>query len=185
MEDSRIHKRYALALYQLAGELKQLDRVYDDMQLVAQTCLDSKELMRALASPIIRDTKKDKILTEIFGDKICELSQRFINLVVLQNREISLPSIAIEYTQLVKDFKGIKTALLTSAQPLDKETRAKIIARLKKQTGGEVELIEKIDPELLGGFTLSLEGQLIDASIKNTLHQLRNEFTNNSYISEL
>lgn len=185
MEDSRIHKRYALALYQLAGELKQLDRVYDDMQIVAQTCLDSKELMRALASPIIRDTKKSKILTEIFGSKICELSQRFINLVVLQNREISLPSIAIEYMQLVKDFKGIKTALLTSAQPLDKETRAKIIARLKEQTGGEIELVEKIDPELLGGFTLTLEGQLFDASIKNTMHRLRKEFNENTNNSKI
>jgi F-type H+-transporting ATPase subunit delta len=185
MEDSRIHKRYALALYQLAGELKQLDRVFDDMQIVAQTCLDSKELMRVLASPIIRDTKKGKILTEIFGSKICELSQRFINLIVVQNREISLPSIAIEYTQLVKDFKGIKTALLTSAQPLDTETRSKIIARLKEQTGCEVELIEKTDPNILGGFTLSLEGQLFDASIKNTMHRLRKEFneeTNNSEI---
>jgi F-type H+-transporting ATPase subunit delta len=104
---------------------------------------------------------------------------------VTQNREVSLPAIALQYVKLVKDFKGIKTATLTSAQPLDEETRNKILVRLKEQTGGEVELIEKIDPELLGGFTLSLEGQLIDASIKNTLHQLRNEFTNNSYISEL
>jgi len=185
MEDSRIHKRYALALYQLAGELKQLDRVYDDMQIVAQTCLDSKELMLVLASPIIRDTKKGKILTEIFESKICELSQRFINLVVVQNREISLPQIALEYLQLVKDFKGIKTALLTSAQPLDAETRASIIARLKEQTGCDVELVEKTDPELLGGFTLSLEGQLFDASIKNTMHRLRKEFTDNTNNSEI
>lgn len=185
MEDSRIHKRYALALYQLAGELKQLDRVFDDMQIVAQTCLDSKELMRVLASPIIRDTKKGKILTEIFESKICELSQRFINLVVVQNREISLPSIALEYLQLVKDFKGIKTALITSAQPLDAETRASIIARLKEQTGCEVELVEKTDPDLLGGFTLSLEGQLFDASIKNTMHRLRKEFTDNTNNSEI
>lgn len=185
MEDSRIHKRYALALYQLAGELKQLDRVFDDMQIVAQTCLDSKELMLVLASPIIRDTKKGKILTEIFESKICELSQRFINLVVVQNREISLPQIALEYLQLVKDFKGIKTALLTSAQPLDEETRASIIARLKEQTGCEVELVEKTDPELLGGFTLSLEGQLFDASIKNTMHRLRKEFTDNTNNSEI
>jgi F-type H+-transporting ATPase subunit delta len=185
MEDSRIHKRYALALYQLAGELKQLDRVFDDMQIVAQTCLDSKELMLVLASPIIRDTKKGKILTEIFESKICELSQRFINLVVVQNREISLPQIALEYLQLVKDFKGIKTALLTSAQPLDAKTRASIIARLKEQTGCEVELVEKTDPELLGGFTLSLEGQLFDASIKNTMHRLRKEFTDNTNNSEI
>lgn len=185
MEDSRISKRYALALYQLAGELKQLDRVYDDMQTVAQTCLDSKELLGVLASPIIRDTKKGKILNEIFGKSICELSQRFINLIVGQNREVSLPAIAIEYTQLVKDFKGIKTALLTSAQPLDEETRAKIIARLKEQTGCEVELVEKTDPDILGGFTLSLEGQLFDASIKNTMHRLRKEFNENTHNSEI
>jgi F-type H+-transporting ATPase subunit delta len=185
MEDSRIHKRYALALYQLAGELKQLDRVFDDMQIVAQTCLDSKELMRALASPIIRDTKKGKILNEIFSSSICELSQKFINLVLFQNREVSLPAIAIEFIHLVKEFKGIKTALLTSAQPLDEATRAKIIARLKEQTGCEVELVEKIDPDILGGFTLSLEGQLLDASIKNTMHRLRQEFNENTNNSEL
>ncbi|MDP4290867.1 MAG: ATP synthase F1 subunit delta [Bacteroidota bacterium] len=185
MEDSRIHKRYALALYQLAGELNQLDRVYDDMRLIAQTCLDSKELMRLLASPVIRDTKKGKILAEIFGGKINELSQRFIDQVVMQNREVSLPSIALEFTQLVKDFKGIKTAIVTSAQPLDAETRAKIIAKLKKQTGSEVELVEKTDPEILGGFTLSLEGQLFDASVKNTMHRLRKEFNEKTNKSEI
>lgn len=185
MEDSRISKRYALALYQLAGDLKLLDRVFDDMQIVAQTCLDSKDLLRALASPIIRDTKKGKILKEIFDSSICDLSQRFLNLIVVQNREVNLPAIAIEYIQLVKDFKGIKTALLTSAQPLDTETRAKIIARLKEQTGCAVELIEKTDPDILGGFTLSLEGKLFDASIKNTMHRLRQEFNENTNNSEL
>jgi len=185
MEDSRISQRYALALYQLAGELNQLDGVFDDMEIVAQTCLDNKELLRVLSSPLIREAKKNNILKEIFASSISELSQRFITMIVTQNREVSLPAIAAQYVKLVKDFKGIKTAYLTSAQPLDEETRKKILVRLKEQTGSNVELIEKIDPELLGGFTLSLEGQLIDATVKNTLHQLRNEFNNNSYISEL
>lgn len=185
MEDSRISHRYALALYELAGETNQLDQVFADMGIVAETCLDSKELLRVLSSPLIRETKKNNILTEIFTKSISDLSQRFITLVVTQNREVSLPAIALEYIKLVKDFKGIKTAYLTSAQPLDDETRKKILARLKEQTGREVELIEKIDPELMGGFTLSMEGQLIDASVRNTLHQLRNEFINNSYKNEL
>ena len=70
MEDSRISQRYALALYQLAGEMNQLDRVFDDMEIVAQTCLDSKDLLRVLSSPLIRETKKNSILQEIFSKSI-------------------------------------------------------------------------------------------------------------------
>jgi F-type H+-transporting ATPase subunit delta len=48
----------------------------------------------------------------------------------------------------------------------------------------DVELLEKIDTEMIGGFVLEIGDKQIDTSIKNKLKALKVKFSENPYIKE-
>ncbi len=48
-------------------------------------------------------------------------------------------------------------------------------ARIGEQTGKEVELSSRVDPEVLGGIVLRVGNFIMDASIRTRLEQLRRE----------
>ena len=55
---------------------------------------------------------------------------------------------------------------------------------VKKSSGSEVELLEKVDKDLIGGFVLRVGDNEINASIKSKLHKLSQEFSKNEYIKD-
>ncbi|CUS78209.1 F0F1 ATP synthase subunit delta [Candidatus Kryptonium thompsonii] len=58
MANIRIAKRYAKALIEIAEELKKLDRITQDVQLIDSMIRSSRDLQLFLKSPIIREDKK-------------------------------------------------------------------------------------------------------------------------------
>ena len=81
--------------------------------------------------------------------------------------------------------KGIGKATITTAVPLDAELRSEFENIVKKlSTTDKVELIEKVDKDIIGGFVLNVGDRQIDASIKNKLKALKVEFSQNPYIKE-
>ncbi len=65
--------------------------------------------------------------------------------------------------------------LLTSAVELDAELVESLGRRIGEQTGNEIQLSSKVDPEILGGIVLRVGNFILDASIKTRLEQLRRE----------
>jgi F-type H+-transporting ATPase subunit delta len=49
----------------------------------------------------------------------------------------------------------------------------------------QVELIEKVDPELIGGFILNVGDRKVDSSVRSKLKSLKVKFSQNPYIKEL
>ncbi|MNY10429.1 ATP synthase subunit delta [compost metagenome] len=74
-------------------------------------------------------------------------------------------------------LKGIVTAHVTSATALTTESRAEVIAIVKKETGAnEVVVKEKVNDKLIGGFILKVGDRQFDASIASSLSKLKKEF---------
>ena len=184
MQETRVASRYAKSLLQLTEEKGELEKAYEDMQLLANTCKENKELILLLKSPIIKQDKKKAILNALFSSKMSKVSESFINIIVSKGRENYLPAIAKEFLAQYKVHKGIQTATVSSAVKLDEKTRKQIEEMVKKSSGSEVELLEKVDKDLIGGFVLRVGDNEINASIKSKLHKLSQEFSKNEYIKD-
>lgn len=104
-------------------------------------------------------------------DKILD---NFVEVLVANNDIKMFDEIQLEFEKLEKAQKGIKIAEVTSAQPLNKNTEKEIIAQLNQMIGGKVELKQKIDEKILGGVVIKLDDTLIDASVKRSLEELKN-----------
>lgn len=163
----------------LALEQGNLDKIYADMQLVSQAVNDSKELKNLLDNPIIKADKKNSILQAIFGGKVEELSAKFIALVTSKGRETLLPFIAVAFEQVYKEYKNISTVEVVSAVALTEEQKKKILAIAAKQGVANAEVVEKVDPSLIGGFVMKMGDKQIDASISHRINALKQELIKN------
>lgn len=182
MKDTIIATRYARALFDLALEKDMLETVKADMELLISTVRQSRELGRMLKSPVIRTDRKIAIIRELFGKMMNEISLRYMEIIAKNGREVFLEGIAVEFTALYRKHMNIIPATLTTAVSVDDDIRNRIVNLLEKQTGATIELSEKVDPELIGGFILTYGDKQYDASLKRQIKRLRKEFDINLYI---
>ena len=184
MAGTRVANRYAKSLLTLAIEQGELEVAYSDMQTSAASCNGSKELSSFLKSPIIKADKKLSILKELFGKTLSKLSIEFINIITKKKREVHLEAIAEEFVKQYRKHKKILSAVITSARGIDDVVRAKVLEVVKSEKQSEVELVEKVDDSLIGGFVLTIGDKQVDASIARRLQRLEMSFSENPYIKD-
>lgn len=181
MKNSRINNRYAKALFDLAVEQQFLEKAYHDMLLVKSVCLSNKDFENLLNSPVIKIDKKQAIMKEVFGNQIHQVSLSFLLLIMKKRREANLKSIAISFIGDYKEFMGIKVAHLKTASEIDLQTREQFKNILTKQTNKKIELIEDINPDLLGGYVITIDDKQSDSSVYTKIQRLRKEFNVDIY----
>jgi F-type H+-transporting ATPase subunit delta len=184
MTETRVSHRYAKSLMDLALEKGQLEAVKEDMQLVLSVIRENHELGVMLRSPVLKTDKKQDILKAVFSGKIGILSTEFIDIITRKRRESELAAIAESFLTQYKHHKNILTAVITSASGLDDKLRAEVMKIVKGATSSEVELVEKVDKSLIGGFVLRVGDQQVDASILRQIRNLDRNFSDNPYVKK-
>jgi len=177
MSEITVAIRYAKAIIDLAVEQNKLEDVNKDMDFFVHTIKANPQLNAVLANPIIYHDKKIKILDGIFGGKVSDLTLSFFKLMVNKSRAEILYPAAIEFVNQYDVKKNITKASVVSATELSEENKKTIIAEIEQSTGGTVKLSAKVDPELIGGFVLTVGDRQIDTSISNSLARLKREFS--------
>jgi F-type H+-transporting ATPase subunit delta len=181
MNESKISVRYAKALIMSAKDHNVLDPVRADMVLLIKIIKEVPELLRLLESPVVVPEKKLEVMNAIFSGKCEPLTLSFIRLAITKKREEYLSGMARIYIDLFKKEKGIKQAFITTAVPIDKEIRTAIINMIKKVYNTEIELDDKIDKQIIGGFILQVEDQLLDASVTGQIRKIRKSLVDKTY----
>ncbi len=178
MAESRAAHRYAKALLDLADEKGIVEQVHTDMQLLANTCEENRNLVNMLQSPIVPHYKKLAVLREIFKSRVHPVSYSIFEIITKKNREEILFGVAKEFHVLYNAYKGIQLAQVTTTFPVDETLRNRFKTLVQQSTGKQqVELNEKVDPSLIGGFILQIGDKQIDESVKGKLQKLQQELT--------
>lgn len=176
MKSTKVAYRYAKSLLEIALEQKNVDSVLGDMKFLLQTNNETRDFELLIASPIINADKKIEIFEKIF-DQFEAVSMNFVKLIIKNGREESLPEIARSFEAQVKEFKGIVPITIVTATAMDKATKTKIVAKVQETVKGELEIEEKIDASLIGGFMVRMGDKQIDASIANQFNNLKQRLT--------
>jgi len=176
MKSTKAAIRYAKALLEMAIEQKVIDLVSLDMARILGVANSSLDFISFLNSPIIKSDKKIAVISKVFVD-LQPLTALFIALIVKNGRSEMLPKIASDYNSLLESHRGIVSGNITSAVALDAQSRKKIMDKLAKTFTGELQLTEKIDPALIGGFIITIGDNQIDASVSSKIKNLRQELT--------
>jgi F-type H+-transporting ATPase subunit delta len=186
MPNVRLAGRYAKSLLDLAIEQKQLDAVYADMKYFQSVCTQSHDFVNVLRSPIIKADQKNAIIHAVIKDAVSVLSLSFIVLLVKKSRESALPEIATAFIEQYNALNGIHQVSLTTAVAISEDLKQSIEQKIKTETQFKtVELTTHTNEDLIGGFVLSFDNNLIDASIKRDLLDIKKQFLSNEFEAKL
>ncbi|MER2520475.1 MAG: ATP synthase F1 subunit delta [Bdellovibrionales bacterium] len=171
---AELARRYAAALYALAADRSLRDAIAEDLrQLRAQAVSDP--LFRCLAEHPRLSTKQmvsaiSKIAQIL---NVNPLTTRFLNVLAQHRRLAILDGVIEAYLNRLTAEKGERVAVVTSAQAMTPEQQDKLVAVLARQIEkGTISLSTSVDPALLGGLTVKLGPNFIDASVKGCLARL-------------
>lgn len=183
MRVNLLAKRYAQAVFELAIETNNVDRIAKDMKLVYEVLDENRELRKIIANPVIDASKKISILNKVFGELsgVCNLSIRFLRLITRKGREMYIMGICEAFDDIYLDYKNIVKAELVTAYTPDKEIREAVLAKIKKISDKNIMLNESIDEDIIGGFIVRVEDYQLDASIATQLKRLSKNFARNLY----
>lgn len=178
MSESTVALRYAKSLIDLAQEKQVVEAVYQDMLLFKTVADENRGLMLALKSPVVRHDKKLAILEGVFKSRVHPISDSIFKIIAQKNREGIMNSIAEEFVKLYDERKGIIKAFITSSMPLTAELRKQFTDIVAEATGKTVQLEEKVDEKLIGGYVLRVGDRQVDASIRKQLNDLKLKLLN-------
>ena len=172
MNNGKISIRYAKALLSSAKEAKVEEQVYSEMTTLDSAFAQIQLLKQAMTNPTLTKEDKIKLLNSVFNNKASKLTKGFINLVVENGREDYFHRIALSFQELYRKDKNIVVTHLTTAIELDEPLKKKIINSVEEQENSKVELRTEVNPDIIGGYILDIDGKRLDASIIRQLSKL-------------
>lgn len=181
MKNPKLSSRYAKALFDFAGEKNQIEEVFGDLHLFANTLKENRELQVMLRNPVVQPHQKHQVFESIFNGTLHDTTYQFLDVLLRKKREPALDTICEEFFKLYNTAHNIMPATITTAQPLSEPLKNKITALLAEQTHSTIDLKEIVDPEIIGGFVIKMGDYYLDSSILSKINKLRQEFSQNSF----
>ena len=185
MNEGLIPRRYAKALLAFASDRKADAKVYALMQQLTRSFETQPALQQAVTNPFVSAADKTALIATASGlgqDGNHDVFDDFLRLLVNRRRVHQIRAIALAYIDLYRHKNNIYNVKVTSAAPLEpaelERLRNLVVRHLGP--GSTLEFSDTVDPSLIGGFTISVGNERLDASIANDLKQLRHRLLSHS-----
>jgi F-type H+-transporting ATPase subunit delta len=169
------NRRYAQAVFEIALESNKLKEWQSNLAKITKLVEDN-EFISLAENPKVPFDLKTELVQEKLG-KINPMSLNLVYLLVSKGRLRTAGQIFDEYSRLLNEHYGIRSAEVTTAIPLDSAEKEKLAHNLEAMVGKKVSMQVQVDPEILGGFIAKIDDSLIDGSIRNRLELLKKRLT--------
>ena len=169
---AKLKARYANALFELSVENDTLKTDLEQAILIRDT-LKNTDLERFLVHPHVPDAAKQQLFQNAFSEKISNQLMGFLYLMVRKNREALIVPALTEYIDRIKRRLGRIEAKVVSAKALTAEQIKSIRTILAQKIERQVELEASVDPDLIGGFYILVDGWIFDRTVRSGLDMMR------------
>ena len=164
---------YAVALYELAKDNSELDKVADGFRSLKQLLKDSSDFKEMILSPTITIEEKKEVMFLIANKNgFSSTLKKFLGFITLKNRLFFLDKIIESFLNLVSKIKGVLQAKLISSKKLSTEEQNKIQNELSENFKSKINIDYEYDPSLIAGLIMQVGSVMIDSSIKTKLKKL-------------
>lgn len=175
MNEGLIPRRYAKALYKVAVERGDDSLLYGLMNTLSDACAAQPSFAGVIANPFVSVKDKTDLITAAAGAGSDNSTFADFLKLLAENRRLDMVfAIAREYSALYRQEKGIYKVEVVSAAPLTDSDEKRLKNLIEKNLqGGTMEYSSRVNPDLIGGFTVTIDNRKLDASVSNELKQLR------------
>ncbi len=171
---TEIAKMYGGSLYDLAAEEGLEPRILGELDEAAAIFKGDPAYLHLLSIPSIPKKERCALLDEAFRGQIHPYLLNFLKILCEKGTLRELPGCARAYRVRYNAAHGILEATAISAVALTGEQTACLQEKLEAVTGKQIDLKTKVDPAVLGGIRLDIEGTELDGTVQNRLASLRN-----------
>lgn len=173
MEDSRVGRRYAQALFTTARKYDVVRPVESDLDAIVGLLENDREFRDFLIAPFRSREEKAQILERLFSDRVTALTMQVLRVMIEKRREEDIPAVRSEYIALRRESEGVVHAVVTSAEMLDDNQKQAVVERLARVLDKKIEADFEIDPLLIGGVRVASGNYVLDGSVRGALSKLR------------
>lgn len=164
---------YSRAMHDLAVSRGEADELAEELGELAGHVEANADLDTFFASPLIDGDDREKSLERLFRGKASDLLVDSLQVVNRKGRLGLLGVIAEAYHLRHQEHLGRVDVHVTTAVPLGAALRERLVSVLGKHSDRQPQLIEQVDPSLIGGIVLKIDDEKIDASVIHEIGRLR------------
>jgi len=166
-----IARPYAEAVFKLAKGSDSL-LSWSEMLRVLSAITQESQVRELINNPQISSQKLREIILGISGKKVNELGERFITLLIENQRLEVLPQISELFEQLKAQHESVLEAEIVSAFPLESNQKEKLVSILESKFKRKVKVGVSVNNELIGGVRIKIGDQVIDSSVHGKLEAM-------------
>lgn len=163
---------YGGSLYDLAVEENLTDAIMEDMIAIKDIFRETPEYIRLLSEPSIKLNERTDLIDKAFGESAQQYTVNFLKLLCEKGILGEYEGCLAEFVRRYNADNGIAEAVVTTAVALDETRKSALIAKLSKVSGKKVSLIQKIDPKVVAGVKVEMEGVELDGTVSGRLNDL-------------
>lgn len=166
--------RYSNALLSLMAEDNDISNDLEQVTFVRDT-LDHREIREFLENPDIPHAEKKNLVKQNFGEQINHHLMGFLDLMIRRSRESLIIPVLTDLIHQINKKLGKIEASVVSAIPLSQEEEQTIAKILSEKLDSDVSVKTSVDPELVAGFYVQIEGQVFDSSLRTDLSRIKDQ----------
>lgn len=170
-------REYGEGLYELARDEELSQLLHEQLGDVGALIKQQPEFIRLLCSRAIERGRRLKVVDETFGNHVHPYIINFMKLLVEKEHFDSFLLCCEWFHSRFNEDNGIVEAFVTSAVPLTEAEDSALRGRLAKISGKQVKLIATVDPSVIGGVRVEMDGRRYDNTIQDRLGRLKRSLT--------
>ncbi|MCR5330971.1 MAG: ATP synthase F1 subunit delta [Lachnospiraceae bacterium] len=160
---------YGGSLYDLAAEENLTESIKDQLLEVKAIFRENPEYLRLLSEPAIKKAERLDLIDKAFGGSCEKYLINFIKLLCERGLLGEFEGCCDTFVKRFNVDHNIAEAVVTSAVRLTDSQLASLKAKLEARSGKSVSLIQKLDPKVLAGIKVELEGVQLDGTVSGRL----------------
>ena len=173
-------ERYSRALFEVAKEVGDLEKVEADIKVFKSLLENSPELENFFSNPTQSINNQNNV-NNLLSEKLSfsKNLKNFFSILIEKRRIFFISKIIDSFLKLCSRKRGEVKASLVSSKELSDSELESISKDLSSSMGSIIKFDYKIDKELIGGLKLQLGSFMIDTSIKNKLKKFEQQMIEN------
>lgn len=168
-----ISKEYGTALFMLACEAGEKQSYAKILNEIKDLFTNEPQYAELLASPNVPLSERLFAIDAAFADTAPEYVLSYLKLLCEKGRIPCLMESIDAYNELLDASERVSGAKIISAVALTEEEKAKLIATLERENGGTVHAEYVVDPTILGGLIVEINGKILDGSLRHRLRDVK------------
>lgn len=166
-------RTYAVALFRVAEEQGTAEEVLEQLEELVRLGEDHPGFRKAFLSPLASPDQRAQGIERLLRGHALDVLVDFYQVLNRKGRPTLLPAVAEAYREVLQKARGIVDVPVASAAALDDSDRLRLQQAILARTGFKARLLERVDPDLLGGLVLRIRDAKFDTSLKTKLERLR------------